>query len=63
VGGFMGGGSAPAPQPAPAPAPVVEKKEDPGEAVRRKRLAEGRASGSSTTGGEESGATKTLLGN
>lgn len=62
MGGFMGGGSARA-APAPAPAPVVEKKEDPGEAVRRKRLAEGRASGSSTTGGEESGATKTLLGN
>lgn len=58
------GGSRPAPAPAPAPAPVVVKKEeDPSEILKRKRIAEGRAIGSSTGDGEGSSATKQLLGN
>jgi|DEB0MinimDraft_6_1074348.scaffolds.fasta_scaffold19020_3 hypothetical protein len=57
------GGSRPAPAPAPPPAPVVEKKEDPSEVLRRKRIAEGRASGSTTGEGDGGSATKRLLGN
>lgn len=52
-----------APAPAPAPAAVTaEKAPDPGEAVRRKRIADGRAGVQSTVGGDSGAATKTLLG-
>jgi|TARA_R110000824_G_scaffold302679_1_gene490446 hypothetical protein len=58
MGGFGGRRSAPA----PAPRPPVKKKEAPPEAVRRKRLAEGRSGIQTTVGGDNTGTTKTLLG-
>tara|TARA_R110002074_G_scaffold82132_2_gene183695 strand:+ start:49 stop:234 length:186 start_codon:yes stop_codon:yes gene_type:complete len=60
MGGFIRR-SAPAPAPPPPPAPVA-KAEAPSAAVRRKRLAEGRAGVQSTVGGDNTGVTKTLLG-
>lgn len=61
------GGSRPAPAvqtqalaPAPEPDPVAEPAS---EALRRKRIAEGRAASATTDGGDDTGATKTLLGN
>ena len=59
MGGFGGRRSAPAPAPRAAP---VKKKEAPSEAVRRKRLAEGRSGIQTTVGGDNTGTTKTLLG-
>ena len=58
------GGSRPSP-PAPAPAPPPPPKpapEAPSEAVRRKRIQEGRT-GIISSVSEEAGATKKLLGN
>jgi len=58
------GGSRPSP-PAPAPAPPPPPKpepEAPSEAVRRKRIQEGRT-GIMSSVSEEAGATKKLLGN
>jgi len=54
--------------PAPAPAPVLASEPTTAsapasDAVRRKRLAEGRTDITSTTGGDNTGATKVLLGN
>jgi len=52
-----------APPPAPTPAPALEPAAEPIQAVnKRRKLAEGRTLGSSTTGGEAGYATKTLLG-
>tara|TARA_R110002012_G_scaffold266801_1_gene450418 strand:+ start:734 stop:928 length:195 start_codon:yes stop_codon:yes gene_type:complete len=63
MGGFIRRSApAPAPPPPPPPAPVVAKAEAPSAALRRKRLAEGRAGIQSTVGGDNTGVTKTLLG-
>jgi len=59
----MGGGPATPATPPPAPAPEVKKAEPASEVLRRKRIAAGRSSVSSTGGiGETSGAAKSLLG-
>jgi hypothetical protein len=58
----MGGGRPSAPAPAPL-APPPKRAEAPSEALRRKRIAEGRADISSTGDVEETRATKKLLGN
>jgi len=57
------GGSRPSPAPAPAPAPVVIEKENPAEALKRKRIAQDRAMGTSTDSDYGGSATKQLLGN
>ena len=60
----MGGArpSPPAPAPAPPPPPPEPEPEAPSEAVRRKRIQEGRTEIISSVS-EEAGATKKLLGN
>ena len=60
----MGGSrpSPPAPAPAPPPPPPEPEPEAPSEAVRRKRIQEGRT-GIMSSVSEEAGATKKLLGN
>jgi hypothetical protein len=55
------GGSKPAPAPAPAPV-VVKKAPDTAEALRRRRIAEGRTEIVSTEDTDSTGATKKLLG-
>ena len=61
----MGGRrSAPAPAPAPAPPPAtVTKVPDAAEALRRRRIAEGRTEIVTTEDTDNTGATKKLLGN
>ena len=61
------GGFKPSPAPAPAPAPaapvgVFKRKGTAGDALRRKRIAEGRTGIVSTDGGDGTWATKKLLG-
>lgn len=59
----MGGSRPSPPAPAPAPPPPPEPEpEAPSEAVRRKRIQEGRT-GIMSSVSEEAGATKKLLGN
>jgi hypothetical protein len=63
MGGRRSAPAAPAPRPAPVSVAAVAEPEAPSEALRRKRIAEGRAAGATTVGGDDTGATKTLLGN
>jgi len=61
MGGVFSKPSAPAPAPAPAPEPVA-KAEPISDVMARRKKAEDRTLGTSTTGGDGQYATKVLLG-